>query len=277
MNSARSMKSGTTARVVAVRRWWQDQREVPRNRRMLLALRLGRDVCWSEEEGVEPLVTVRIATRNRPRLLVERAVASAIAQTYSNLEILVVGDGAAPETVAAMQAVRDSRVRFVNLQPTAYPRDPRRRWMVIGHGPMNYALDVARGSWIAPLDDDDEFTPDHVEVLLREAVQRRLEFVYGDTAVLRQDGIWGVLGEWPPRHGGLTHGAVLYATGLRFMRYDARSWLLNEPADWNLWRRMLLAGVRMGYVPSVVYRYYPAARIPENDLLADREVARPRR
>jgi hypothetical protein len=128
---------------------------------------------------------------------------------------------------------------------------------------MNHALDIARGAWIAPLDDDDEFTSDHVEVLLREALRRRLEFVYGDTAVERRDGTWGVLGGWPPRHGGFTHGAVLYSSALRFMKYDPNSWRVNEPADWNLWRRMLRAGVRMGYLPSTVYRYYPARRVPD--------------
>jgi glycosyltransferase involved in cell wall biosynthesis len=208
------------------------------------------------------LVTVRIATKDRPELLVERALASAIGQTYSNLDILIVGDGATPETLSAISKVHDPRVRFVNLSPTTYPAHRERRWKVIGHGPMNYALDNARGAWITLLDDDDEFTPDHVETLLDAAVGRRLEFVYGDTSVRRDDGTWGVLGEWPPRYAGFTQGAVMYASVLRFMKYDARSWQVNEPADWNLWRRMLLAGVRMGHVPTVVYRYYPARHVP---------------
>jgi glycosyltransferase involved in cell wall biosynthesis len=262
MTTRLSLRGRASVAATAARRWLQDRGEVPSNARVLQALRGGRDVCWSEQDAIEPLVTVRIATRDRPKLLIERAVASAIRQTYSHLEILVVGDDAGPETVSAIAEVRDPRVRFVNLPPTPYPADSEKRWMVIGYGPMNHALDVARGAWITPLDDDDEFTPDHVEVLLREAVARRLEFVYGDTAVLRRDGTWGVLGSWPPRHGGLTHGAVLYSSALRFMKYDPQSWRLKEPADWNLWRRMLRAGVRMGYVPATVYRYYPAARVP---------------
>lgn len=232
------------------------------DRRRIAALRAGRDVCWSEDDGREPLVTIRIPTHDRGRLIVERAIASALRQTYRNIEVLVVGDGATEETVAAIESVRDPRVRFVNLARGSYPPDPEKRWMVVGHAPMSAALGLARGAWIAPLDDDDECSDDRIEVLLSAAVERRLEFVYGRTAVLQADGTWSELGDWPPRYGGLTHGSVLYTTRLRFMKYDASSWLDGYPADWNLWRRMAAAGVRMGFVPAVVYRYYPARHNP---------------
>jgi hypothetical protein len=39
---------------------------------------------------------------------------------------------------------------------------------------------------------------------------------------------------------------------LGFFEYDTASWVLNEPADWNLCRRMMAAGVRIGHVPRVV-------------------------
>lgn len=225
-------------------------------------MRDGRDVCWAAEDEIEPLVTVRIPTYDRGRLVLDRAIASATSQTYRRLEILVVGDGATPATVAAVRAARDPRVRFVQLERGRYPSDPDRRWMVVGHMPMNRALDLARGAWIAPLDDDDEFTPDHVEVLVTEALRRRLELVYGQTEVVRPDGSVGIVGEWPPRYGGLTHGSVLYSARLRFMRYDTASWLDGYPADWDLWRRMIAAGVRIGYTKHVVYRYYPAVHVP---------------
>jgi glycosyltransferase involved in cell wall biosynthesis len=248
----------------AARRLWQAWWEGSRDRNTLATIRDGRDVCWASADAVDPLVTIRIATHDRPRLLVERAIPSALAQTYPNLEILVVGDGATPETATAVRAVGDRRVRFVNLPRAHYPSDPEQRWMVLGCEPINHALSIARGAWIAPLDDDDEFTTDHVEVLLRAAITRHLEFVYGDTAVLRHDGTWGLVGDWPPRLAGFTQGAVLYAAPLRFLRYDSRSYRYGEPADWNLWRRMMAAGVRMGYVSHIVYRYYPASHVPES-------------
>jgi hypothetical protein len=229
-------------------------------RSTLERLRGDRDVCWPEESANRPLVTIRIPTFDRGRLLVERSINSALAQTYDNIEILVVGDGATPETIEAAATVHDPRVKFVNLPKPTYPLDPERRWQVAGTHAVNHALDLARGAWIAPLDDDDEFTPDHVEILLAVALENRLELVYGQSLMEKGDGSWGLVGDWPPRLGGLCHGSVLYAADLRFFHYDPDAWRLMEPGDWNLWRRMLEAGVRMGNLEHVVYRHYLEAR-----------------
>ena len=229
-------------------------------REIVARLRGDRDVCWPESSAEEPLVTIRIPTYDRGPLIVERAIGSAIAQTYPNIEILVIGDGATPETVDAIASVRDPRVRFVNLPRPDYPADPERRWQVAGTAAVNRALDLARGAWIAPLDDDDEFTPDHVELLLATAIEHRLELVYGQSLMERPDGTWALVGAWPPQQAGLCHGSVLYAAELRFMRYDPEAWRVAEPGDWNLWHRMLDAGIRMGNVEQVVYCHYQEAR-----------------
>ncbi len=49
-----------------------------------------------------------------------------------------------------------------------------------------------------------------------------------------------------------------HPTALRFFEYNPKSWMLNEPGDWNLCRRMLEAGVRMGSIDQIVTHYYPA-------------------
>jgi hypothetical protein len=229
-------------------------------RRVLAELRAGRDVCWGPEAAADPLVTIRIPTYDRGRLVVERAIASALAQTYRNVEVLVVGDGATPDTVEAIEAVKDPRLRFVNLARPDYPADPEHRWQVAGTQAVNHALELARGEWIAPLDDDDEFMPDHVELLLSVAIEYRLEMVYGQSLMQQADGGWSIVGSWPPQQGGLCHGSALYSAALRYFRYDPEAWRDLEPGDWNLWRRMLEAGVRMGNVEHPVYRHYLEAR-----------------
>lgn len=151
---------------------------IPRYRRLLSEARAGRDVCWLEGEELEPLVTVRIATRDRPELLMERSLASALRQSYERIEVIVVGDGCDDRTRRAVEQIRDSRIRYVNLPvPGRYPSEPTRRWRVAGTKPMNAALDLSAGAWIAPCDDDDEFTDDHVETLLGVAKATRSEFV----------------------------------------------------------------------------------------------------
>ena len=227
----------------------------------LAATRAGRYVCWPEGADDNPLVSVTIPTYNRTAILVERSIASVLAQTYQNIEVIVVGDCATPETVEAVQSVRDPRLRFENLAVRGpRPPEPERAWQTSGSRPYNRTLELARGQWIAPHADDDEFTPDHVEVLLKAAVENRLEFVYGASWMEAPDGLWFRLGEWPPHHAGFAAGSVLYSAGLRFFKYDEECWREDEPNDWNVWRRMQEAGVRMGFLDRVVFRHYGEAR-----------------
>lgn len=225
---------------------------------LLTQVRAGRDVCWLESDDEdEPLVTVRIATFNRGQLVAERAIASALRQTYEKLEVLVIGDSCDAATEAAVRGVSDPRVVFVNLpQRGIYPADPMKRWMVAGTTPMNAGLLLARGAWIAPCDDDDELTSDHVEVLLRAAKSRRLEMVYSRTEMEGAPGRWSTIGKEPLSHGHISHGSVMYSLGLRFLRHSETSWRLHEPADWNLWRRMKKIGVKIGFDSHVTYRHY---------------------
>jgi len=62
----------------------------------------------------EPLVTVRIATKDRAELLVERALASVRRQTYSRWEAVVVGSACSDDTEERIAALGDSRIRFHN-------------------------------------------------------------------------------------------------------------------------------------------------------------------
>jgi hypothetical protein len=173
----------------------------------------------------------------------------------------VVGDHATPETLEAIHGVTDPRVRFEDLPVRSpYPDDPEQAWMCVGTRPYNRGVELARGSWIVPGADDDEMLPDHVATLLKVALEYRLEMVYGDSLMETPDGEWFRLGAWPPAHGGLGAGAVLYAKALDFLTLDEACWRDDEPNDWNLWRRMIEAGVRIGHVEQIVFRHYREAR-----------------
>jgi glycosyltransferase involved in cell wall biosynthesis len=231
-----------------------DEVRLAQARAQLLRQRALRPDIWAGE----PLVSIRIPTYNRPRLLLERSLRSALAQTYPNVEVVVVGDHASPETAEALATVRDPRLRYENLPTRAvYPKFPRFFWCVAGTAAVVRAVELCRGDWIAPLDDDDEFTPDHVEVLLREAQRLELEFVWGAMEYLRKGvAVQQPVGSAPLRAGHICHGAVLYSARLKFFQYDPLAWLLNEPGDWNLWRRMAEAGVLTGFLPRVVGRHH---------------------
>ena len=206
----------------------------------------------------EPLITARIATWNRADLLVERALASVQRQTYSNWEAVVVGDCCTDGTEARVAALKDPRIRFRNLPVHGpYPDDKVQRWLIAGVPAMNEGLRMARGSWIAPLDDDDEWDEDHLEVLLSTVREREAELVYGrvrgylDGAPADRD-----IGAWPPRSGDVDLAGVLYHAGLRVFEHDLGARFLGEVNDWNLIRRMWEAGVRFTFLERLVGTYH---------------------
>lgn len=226
------------------------------------ARRAAPDV-WSD---AAPLVSVRIATYARPQLLVERAVASVLRQTHQNFEIVIVGDHAPGVTGLALARLGDPRIRYHNLpERPRYARFPRAFWATAGTHAANAALDMCRGDWIAPLDDDDEFSDDHLETLLAAARTRRLEMVYAQMAAERPDGSWAAIGSEPLTYGQVCHGAVLYSARLLCLRYDLFAWLEEEPGDWNLWKRMVAIGARIGFLPRVVGRHYAEHSAVDDD------------
>jgi hypothetical protein len=229
-----------------------------RDRRLLRDVRGERATCWLEPTGESaPLVTIRIATKDRPELLLERSVAAALRQTYTNLEILVVGDGCDARTAEALSSVDDPRLRYVNLGRSGrYPDNPVDRWLVAGSLPMNAGLLLAAGDWIAPCDDDDEFTDNHVQRLLEHARNNDLEFAWSKSQIFHPDGSVTYFGD--ERFRGVTHGSMIYSMGLQFFMYSRTSHRMKAPFDQNLWWRMRNAGVRMGFLDAVTYRYWPA-------------------
>ena len=101
--------------------------------------------------------TVLVPTHDHgPTLL--RSVKSALAQTVTDLEVLVVGDGVPDETRKVMaELTADPRVRFFDN-----PKGPR-------HGELHRhaALQEARGEIVCYLADDDLWLPGHVEEMRR--------------------------------------------------------------------------------------------------------------
>lgn len=106
----------------------------------------------------QPLVTVYIATHNRPQML-QRALKSVYAQSYPNIEIIVADDGSTPRaadtlsnTLTSEQLAKIKLVRNETPQGACHAR--------------NLALAAASGEFITGLDDDDAFAPQRVEELL---------------------------------------------------------------------------------------------------------------
>lgn len=96
----------------------------------------------------------------------------------------MVGDAAPQETADVVAHFDDPRLRYENLAIQGpYPEDNQGRWFVAGTAPMNRAVHLANGSWVAFLNDDDALRPEHVSTLLEHARERRSEVAYSKMLV----------------------------------------------------------------------------------------------
>jgi hypothetical protein len=226
--------------------------EEPANRRRLQQLR-GSEEYEAAFTETEPLVTFIVPTYRSFETLRDVALPSILGQAHSNLEVIVSGDCAPPETAAAIAELDDPRVVYLNRTIRGpYPEDPARRWFPIGGPPFGDALAIARGRWIAGLGDDDAVRPNHTADLLAAAQEHRYEHCYGRQQVNFAEGDPLVLGEFPPRIGQWGTQAALYHSGLRFFEPELADAIYEEPSDWSKCRRMIRAGVRFGMIDEIV-------------------------
>lgn len=115
---------------------------------------------------MSPLVTVVTATWGRPKTIVERAIPSVRDQTYKKIQHIIVTDGSDPELTRVLhdEGYREDgeQYRIVQLGRnwTTFSGDDH-----FGSVPRLVGSYVAAGDYIAYLDDDDEYLPDHIETL----------------------------------------------------------------------------------------------------------------
>ena len=115
-----------------------------------------------------PKVSVIITTYNRAALL-PRAIRSVLAQTYENYELIVVDDCSTDDTPEVVQRFVDSRIRAVRHADN------------MGHSAaLNTGIRLARGEYIAFLDDDDEWVDQKLlrQVRTLDASDPRVGLVY---------------------------------------------------------------------------------------------------
>jgi len=112
------------------------------------------ELVINNKNSDRPLITVLIPTYNR-RSLVQEAIASVIAQTYTSWELIVVDDGSNDGTVEAIRNIGDPRIDVVTLTHTGH----------IGNV-FNAGAKKGKGEWLAFLGSDDIWMPRNLETQL---------------------------------------------------------------------------------------------------------------
>jgi glycosyltransferase involved in cell wall biosynthesis len=101
-----------------------------------------------------PSVSIVIPLYNKARHIA-RAIQSALNQTYSDYELVIVDDGSTDDGVKVTEAIRDPRIRLIS-QANAGVSAARNR-----------GIAESRADLIAFLDADDEWLPGHLETIKR--------------------------------------------------------------------------------------------------------------
>lgn len=95
-------------------------------------------------------ISAVVPTFNRAALLT-RALRSVFDQRTAPLEIIVVDDGSTDDTRAVVESFADDRVKYVYQSNSGVS------------AARNRGARVARGAWVAFLDSDDTWYPDHID------------------------------------------------------------------------------------------------------------------
>lgn len=194
------------------------------------------------------LVSVITPTWLRHRLLLERAIPSVVAQTYPDVEHIVCSDG--PDTILG---------RKLRHQPVTYLQLPAHdsHTMNFGSRARNHALARARGEYIAYLDDDNAWRPDHLALLVKALDDNpRAGFAYSRMLTHPQG---QVIGTDPPRYGGIDTSLIAHRREL----FDIARWpkpsqitFDQHAPDWEIVAGWLRAGTQWVHVPEVTVDYH---------------------
>lgn len=193
-----------------------------------------------------PLVSVITPTWQRHDLLLSRCIPSVAAQTYPNVEHIVVSDGPDEALAAAMAGLPD--VTFLQLPV----HDPEARW---GHWARLAGIEAARGQFIAYLDDDNAYRDRHLLTVMDLLVASGAAFGYSRMQVR---GSWGdprrVVGTDPPVYGEIDTSSIVHR---RELLERAGTWEQSLPTiDWDLVDRWLGAGASWVFSPEITHDYH---------------------
>jgi glycosyltransferase involved in cell wall biosynthesis len=202
-------------------------------------------------------VSVVIATFNWSSVL-RYALASALGQTYPELEVIVVGDGCTDDSADVVAAAGDERVRWHNLPSNSGSQSI----------PNNAGIELARGDYVAYLGHDDIWHPHHLAHAVHALQARSADAAYCAVEVVGPEGsgFRDVLGCFAP--GPTWNGMPLAPSGLvhrRGMVDDAGPWrdyrTISQAPDNEFMARAFEAGQR--FVPAhalTVFKFNSAHR-----------------
>lgn len=200
-----------------------------------------------------PKVSVITSTYNRCNRLA-KAIESVRNQTFTDWEMIIVDDNSKDGTKEIVEGFQDNRLIYIKRSKN-FGTDTR---------PKNDGIRKSTGEYIAFLDDDCVYRPDHLQALVSELDKSpEVAMVYGDRWIVDEsksmiDGL-GVCSEYDPglllernyidTSDVLVRREALFAVGGFDERY-------RKYVDWNLWVRLCKYGFDFKRVPLILTDYH---------------------
>lgn len=225
---------------------------------------------------MKPLVSIIIPTYNRARFLPE-TLESALGQTVTDIECIVVDDGSLDDTPAILERFlhRDPRVRYL-MQQNRGPSAAR-----------NYGLNESRGRFIQFLDSDDIIVQKKLELQVHQLCSNNdLALSYCDYRYCAHDDLgkeitrdnfppprfimekplWDIASRWESE---LTIPIHCFLFDARFfkercIRFDET---LKNHEDWDCWMQIFALSPKVFHVPEVLAIY----RLHNDSICVDHE------
>lgn len=203
------------------------------------------------EPKVAPTVSVIIPAWNA-EAFIEETLRSAVEQTFKDMEIIVVDDCSTDRTaeIAERMAATDPRIRcFRNPQNSGFSKT------------RNFAIEQARGTYIALLDSDDIWLPEKLERQVELIRRENADLVYCSYGMIDEKGNKSHPDFIVPETTDMEHMLACNVIGCSTVL--VRKELLiqfplgedNSHEDYAVWLRILSTGCHMVGIRTVLMRY----------------------
>ena len=200
---------------------------------------------------MSPRVTVIIPTFNWSSVL-PYSIGSVLGQTYTDFELLVIGDGCTDDSQQVVSRIVDPRLRWINLPENT------------GHqtAPNNHGLSQARGQIIAYLGHDDLWLPHHL-LLAISAIDAGADLTYPIVAMIPPNSTHTTFEPCEMEH--YERGLWIPPTGVvhrKTLSEKVGGWRkfidVNQDPESDLWSRMNEANAKFHYIRRLTAVKFPA-------------------
>lgn len=200
---------------------------------------------------------------------IEEAISSVCHQTFIDWELIVVDDGSTDATAELVQTLYHERICY------AYQANKGQA------AARNRGIALARGDWIAFLDQDDLWLPDKLRVQLKAAEKKAVDVVFSDGLIFRAEQPADETSFETPR--GRFSGpdmfrmlfeanripilsALVRKRYFEYVKLD-ESRLIQNCDDYDLWLSLAQAGATFYGMPHLLVRYRMHSRQASSDLV----------